>query len=467
VFFLSLVLPSLMAFSQTPAVTSETTEAVQAQVQIDVTEAKTRKSLIAFPNLQVSGSSGGSQAAQKAAEEIFRFANDDLKITGFFQLIDAAAFLEDTSKVGIRPFPEDPNGFKFESWKQIGAEILARGQYSVEGGQIQLEIHVYQVTSGNLVLGKKYKGDFKTAKRIAHTFTNDLLAALTGKPGMFLSRIVTSSDRGGNLFKEIYLMDWDGEDPRKLTDHKTISLSPAISKDGQKVAYTAIVQHAKTQSRNIDLYLYDIVSGKRDQVSFREGINSGANFDPDGKHLYATLSQTGTSDIYKISYEGKVITQITKGPRGAMNVEPAISPDGKTIAFSSDRGGNPMIYIMDADGTNVKRVTLAGTNNASPSWSPDGKLLTFSGWNEDHFDIYTVSPDGQNLNLIVKAKKASGKWANNETPVFSPDGRFLMYTSNRTGSNQIFISNLDGTEERRITNDDANYFSPKWSTNIE
>ncbi len=453
--------------AQTPAVTSEVTAPVEAQVQIDVTEAKTRKSLIAFPKFQVSGSSGGSAQTQKAADEIFKVINDDLKMTGYFSFIDPAAFLEDTSKVGIRPAPEDPKGFQFESWKTIGAEILARGQYEFESGQIHLEVHVYQVSSGKVVLSKKYKGETKMAKRIAHTFSNDLLEALTGKPGMFLSRIVAASDRGGGQFKEIYLMDWDGDNARKLTDHQTVSLSPAISKDGSKVAYSAIVQHAKTQSRNIDLYLYDVASGKRDQVSFREGINSGACFDADGKNLFATLSQSGTSDIYKISFEGKVIQQITKGPRGAMNVEPAISPDGKTLAFSSDRGGNPMIYTMDADGTNVKRVTLAGTNNASPSWSPDGKSIAFTGWNDDHFDVYTISPDGSNLQLVIKAKKANGKSAHNEMPVFSPDGRFLMYTSNRTGSNQIYISNLDGTQEMRVTNDDANYFSPKWSQNVE
>ncbi|MGZ5278712.1 MAG: TolB family protein, partial [Pseudobdellovibrionaceae bacterium] len=91
----------------------------------------------------------------------------------------------------------------------------------------------------------------------------------------------------------------------------------------------------------------------------------------------------------------------------------------------------------------------------------------FAAWQDDHFDIMTMASDGSDMKRVTSAKKKDGKPAQNEMPVFSPDGRFLMYTSNRTGSFQIYISTLDGSDERRITNDDANYFSPKWSQNIE
>jgi TolB protein len=78
-----------------------------------------------------------------------------------------------------------------------------------------------------------------------------------------------------------------------------------------------------------------------------------------------------------------------------------------------------------------------------------------------------MNADGSGMVRITSAKKPNGKWANNEDPVFSPDGRLLMYTSNRTGKNQIYISNLDGSEERRVTTDSHNYFKPKWSKNLE
>lgn len=440
---------------------------VKAQVQIDVTNAKVRKSLIAFPPLQFIGNPAVTKNYQSIGSELFTVIFNDLSVTGFFQFISQNAFLEDVTKTSARPFPGDPNGFKFEAWKQIGAEFLIRGTFSVAGDQLNAEAYIYNVNRGSVVLAKKYKGALNTTRRIAHTVSNDFMEALTGTRGGFLSRVVVSSDRAGGKFKEIYVMDWDGANAERVTTHKSVALSPAWSPDATKIAYTAFVQRAKTKTRNADLFVFELATGKRWLASYRQGINSGAAFHPNGNQLFLTLSQSGTPDIFRMSLDGTLETRITNGPRGAMNVEPAISPDGKRIAFSSDRSGNPMIYVMGIDGSNPTRVTFAGKYNASPAWSPDGKRIAFAGWAESHFDIFTMNADGTDMIRITSAKKPDGKWANNEDPVFSPDGRMIMYTSNRTGTNQIYVSNLDGSEERRITNDNHNYFKPKWSKNIE
>ncbi len=214
------------------------------------------------------------------------------------------------------------------------------------------------------------------------------------------------------------------------------------------------------------MILLDIASGKRSLVSYRQGINSGAAFSPDGKYIYLTVSQGTSPDIYKMALDGNLSNKITNGPAGALNVEPAASNDGK-LAFSSDRAGRPMIYTANSDGSGIKRITFAGVFNSSPSWSPDGKKIAFSGQSEDHFDIFVMNADGTGMIRLTSAKKPNGGWASNEDPSFSPDGRFVMYTSNRTGKNQIYVSTADGTEERRVTNDSHNYFKPKWSNNIE
>lgn len=439
-----------------------------AQVQIDVNQAKTKKSLVAFPPLQFLGNPATAPNYQSVGADLFRVIFNDLSVSSYFQFISQSAFLEDASKTSIRPAPVDANGFKFDSWKTIGADFLVRGSFSIAGDTLNAEMYIYNVAQQKSVLGKKYKGSLTSARRIAHTFANDFMEALTGKRGMFLSKIVVASDRGGGGFKEIYTMDWDGANVDKITNHKSVTLSPAWSPDATKVAYTAFVQRAKTKTRNADLFIYEVLTGKRGLASFRQGINSGAAFAPNGESIYLTLSQAGSPDIYRLNpNDGTLTGRITNGPRGAMNVEPAVSPDGKKIAFSSDRSGNPMIYVMNIDGSNPVRVTFAGKFNATPAWSPDGKRLTFAGWSEDHFDVFTMAADGTDMVRITSAKKPNGKWAANEDPVYSPDGRHLMYTSTRTGTSQIYISNLDGSEERRITNDSAGYFKPKWSKNLE
>lgn len=435
-------------------------------IYIKLGEARTKKSLMALPALQYFGAPSSASKYQSVGVEIFNTITNDLSVSSYFQFISQTAFLEDTSKTGLMPAPGQPNGFKFQNWSAIGADFLIRAGFSIVGNELTLETYVYHVPRASLVAGKKYKGPLGSARRIAHTFSNDVLKALTGKEGPFLSRVVVSSDRDSSKTKEIFVMDWDGANMDQVTNHRTISISPAWSPDGKKIAYTSYVKRVGAKFRNADMLLLDLASGKRNLVSYRQGMNSGAAFAPDNKHIYLTISQGTNPDIYKMTFDGTLVAKITNGPAGAMNVEPTASNDGQ-IAFSSDRAGRPMIYTADANGNGVKRITFAGVFNSSPSFSPDGKKIAFSGQSEDHFDIFVMNADGTGMIRLTSAKKANGRFANNEDPSFSPDGRFVMYTSNRTGKNQIYISTVDGTEERRVTNDSYNYYKPRWSKNIE
>lgn len=451
----------LLIFSFTSA-----SYAQEGGIYIKMGEARTKKSLLAVPPLQYFGSPTTTAKYQSVGVELFNTLVNDLTVSAYFQLIDQKAFLEDPSKTGLMPAPGQANGFKFQSWSAIGTEFLVRAGYSIVGNEMTLETYTYHVPRAQLVLGKKYKGPVSSARKIAHTFANDILKSLTGEEGPFLSRIVVSSDRSGAQTKEIFTMDWDGANINQISNHKSISISPAWSPDGTKVAYTSYVKRVGAKFRNADMLLYDLNSGKRSLVSYRQGINSGAAFSPDGRHIYLTISQGSAPDIYKMTLEGELAGKITNGPAGALNVEPAAANNG-LLAFSSDRAGRPMIYTADNDGSNVKRITFAGVFNSSPSWSPDGKKIAFSGQSDNNFDIFVMNADGTGMIRLTSAKKPNGKMASNEDPSFSPDGRFVMYTSNRTGKNQIYISTVDGTEERRVTNDNFNYFKPKWSRNIQ
>lgn len=456
---LPLLVLACMTLSSTHSLAQE-----DSRITVKLGDAKAKKSLVAFPPLQVQGAAAG---AQKVGAELFNVIINNLTVSGYFQFMPQSAFVEDTSKTGLRPAPADPNGFRFQSWTALSTDFLIRGGFSVAGGKINLEIYVYHVPKADLVMGKKYSGPAGSARQMAHKFSNDLLKALTDKEGPFLSRIVVSSDRGGNGWREIYLMDWDAANPEKITNHRSLTMSPAWSHDGKKIAYTATVQRQRGAPRNHDLFLYDIATKSRRIISFRKGMNSGASFAPDGRHLYLTISQTVSPDIYRMTFDGDLALRLTKGPNDAMNVEPTVSPDGSKIAFSSDRSGKTMIFTMNSDGTNVKRLTHAGQFNASPAWSPDGKKIAFAGYEKDHFDIFVMNADGTGMIRLTKATKPNGRMANNEDPTFSPDGRFVAYTSDRSGSKQIYMSTVDGSEERRITNDRFNYFKPKWSINLE
>ncbi len=432
------------------------------QIYVDVGKAKAKQSLVAFPTLQYFGADTTNTRNIELGQNLFKTAFNDLTVSGYFTFIKEEAFLENPSKVGLKPAPGEPNGFNFPKWKTIGAEFLIRGGYRVTAGKISFEAYVYHVSQAKLIFGRTYEGSADSARKIAHTFANDLMKNLTGQKGMFLTKVVVSSDRAKANQKEIFVMDWDGENVQKVTTHQSISISPAWSPRGDKIAYSSFTYHKNTKVRNADLFVYELLNGRRFLVSYRKGINSGAAFSPDNQFLFLTISQGGTPDIYRMTLDGKSLLRITDGPGNAMNVEPAISNDGKKIAFSSDRSGKPMIYVMNIDGSGSRRITFAGKYNSTPTWSPDGQQIAFANYDKNHFDIFVINADGTNLRRLTDATKPNGHPADNEDPTFSPDGRHVMFVSDRTGTNQLYIISPDGLNERRITFDKFNYFKPKW-----
>lgn len=431
---------------------------------IKVGDAQAKKSNLAFPIMnQMNATKTGSNV--KLAAEVHNSALKDLELSTYFNIMAASAFLEDTAITPIKSKALDPKGFKFDTWKTIGAEFLIRTSFALIGDDISVEMYLYHVPEARAVVGKKYLAKSSKAAQIGHTLANDVLETLTGRRGVFLSKIVATTDRTGH--KEVITMDWDGSDQTIVTRDRSVAVSPNWSPDGKKLLYSIYTRRVGSAQMNLTLFQHDLQSGKRSIISNRNGLNSGGSYSPDGKYIYLTISKGGSPDLYKLDQKGNEVLRLTRGPSGAMNVEAAISSDGSKIAFSSDRGGAPSIYAMNADGTNVKRLTFQGKYNSTPTWSPDGKKIAFASQIDNYFDIFVMDSDGSNLRRITTATRPNGRRASNEDPSFSPDGRFVVYTSNRTGPFQIFVTSVDGNEERRVTHDSHNYYKPKWSNNLE
>lgn len=430
---------------------------------INIGKAEIKQSPMALVPLQYLGTPSVAKNHLAYGKRFYDIIQKDLTISSYFSFIAPEAFVENYKIKSLRPKEVDPSqGFDFSSWKQIGAEFMIRSGYKVARNQFQYEAYLYHVPKRKLIIGKSYSGSVNDLRTIAHKFSNDIMKALTGKNGFFMTKFVVS--RSTNRFeKEIFTMDWDGANQKAMTKHRTISQSPSWSPNGRYLTYTSFLYHKKTKTRNADLFLLDLKTKKRWLLSYQKGINSGGTFTPNSEDILMRISHNGASDLYKTDLQGKQLTRLTNGPRGAMNVEPAVSPDGRTVAFSSDRSGKPMIYTMNTNGKNVKRLTFAGVYNSSPAWSPDGKRIAFAGFDQGHFDIFTIDANGKNIKRLTSARKRNGKLANNEYPSFSPDGRFILFSSDRTGRYQLYIVSIDGKYEHRLTFDNKDYYKPQWS----
>ncbi len=438
---------------------------VQAEspIHLNVGDAKFKKSIMAIPTFQYLGTLGLSKNYLTFGKEIYDTIQFDLSVSSYFDFLKREAFIEDTSKVSLRPVIEEASGFNFSSWKQIGADFLIRAGYKIVDDEATLEIYLYYVPQQKRVLAKTYKGRSKDARIIAHTVANDIVKELTGIRGFFLSKIVTSRTTEPQQ-REIFVMDWDGANVRAITHHHSIANSPAWSADGKTIGYRNFTYHTTERTRNADLFFYNLANQERKLISARPGINSGVSFFPDGKYIALTMTRGESPNIYKMTMDGRSFDALTSSKKDVLNVEPSVSPDGKKIAFSSDRNGRPMVYVMNTDGTNVKRLTIAGEFNSCPKWSPDGKKIAFAGSDKGHFDLFVMDADGENMIRLTSAKKTTNdKMSDNEDPSFSPDGRHILFSSNRDGHHQLYIVDIDGENERRITFDKNDYYKPAWS----
>lgn len=411
---------------------------------ISVGNARVKKTVIAFADIRAQGT-----VAEGASKVVQDTIADDLNFMDFFKILGKAAFIEDAKKAGITP-----GSFKMTDWSTIGAEILVKSALSSQANQIAYELHLYETQSGKELLSKRFVASPNDGKVLAHTAANQIVQALTGLPGIFLTKIAMSCERTPGGSKDIYLMNIDGSDVKQVTHHRSIAFAPAWSPDGTKIAYSLFTKN-RANIKNVDLYEYNFKTQAIRMLLNKRGINSGAAYSPDGKQIALTMSYLGNPEIFVFDPSNDSIKRLTKS--WGTDVDPAWSPDGKRMAFVSNETGKPMVFSMKTDGTERKRLTYAGVYNATPTWSPQGNKMGFAGWLDGRFDIFLMNPDGTNIERLTKDQ------GNNEDPFFSPDGNFIVFSSNRTGQKNIYVMNVDGTFVKRLTYGLGNCVAPKWS----
>ncbi len=264
--------------------------------------------------------------------------------------------------------------------------------------------------------------------------------SLTPTPFGGAAKITFSSNRDGNF--DIYVMNPDGSSISQLTFSETDNYFPEFSPDGDLMYW------------DVNLDSIKIIKSDGQELIFF-GCTGRSSWSPDGQELALVLpSGAGDFGINRFSL-GRGVILLTTGPWN--DQEPAWSPDGETIAFTSDRDGAPHIYLMGAlYGSNQRRLTSGNMVEFEPDWSPDGEMLAFVSGDNTNFQIYIVNSDGSNLLQLTDSQGF------NENPAWSPDGTLLAFWSDRTGNKEIYVLGVDGEGLIQITNNPADDINPFW-----
>lgn len=377
---------------------------------------------------------------------------DDLEFEREFYMVPRDTY---ASIPAARSFETVP----LDRWRELGAEGLLMGTVRKTGNQLTVQIRLFNLRTGQSVFAKEYAGSASNPRLYAHTIADEVHQQQRGLRGVARSKLAFSSDRDGERLtgpftdrniKEIYIADYDGEGQRRVTVNRTLNITPAWAPDGRALAYTS---YARGYPDIAVSYLFQGTL-TRPATTANSANNYLPAWSPDGSRIAFMSSRDGNSEIYVVNVDGTGVRRLTNHP--AQDVTPTWSPAGNQIAFTSDRSGTPQIYLVDADGLNLRRLTSESYADR-PTWAP-------APFNE----IAYAARTGPGYDIKVHdlaagaARQITFGEGSNESPAYAPNGRHLAFTSTRSGRNQVYIIGRDGKNLRQLTKNGNNY-TPAWS----
>jgi Tol biopolymer transport system component len=256
---------------------------------------------------------------------------------------------------------------------------------------------------------------------------------------------------------EIYSMRPNGSGVRRLTNNRLDDSAPVWSPNGKQIAFRS------ERSGNPEIYVMDANGRHVRRLTHSALPDTKPSWSADGKRIvFQHFVEGGSafvpieSDIAIVTLKGKGVRRLTRTNSDDLN--PVWSPDGREIAFRSDRDGNWELYTIRPDGSGIRRLTNNPAVDATPSWSPNGLQLAFTSdrAEQGNFEIYVMNANGSGV------RRLTNNPATDFEPALAPDGKRLVFTSDRGGSLQVYSMASNGSDVRQLTHRGFASRTPDW-----
>ena len=402
-----------------------------AELSVDINQGTFKPIPMAFAQFSVTQ---GQDAM--LAENIQRVVRADLETTGLIQPVNPMAFPED-----LNVFEQIPD---FASWRAVSVQLMLTGKVErTSASTIKVHFKLYDALRSETLLHLSLTTPVDNWRRLAHLIADQIYERITGETGYFDSRIAFVAESGPpkKVQKRLAVIDSDGENLRYLSDGRNMVLTPRFSPKDPIISYLEYKGNATPQ-----VYFHHIDTGRKQILGQFPGMTFAPRFAPDGRTLAFSMEVGGNSDVYTYDIASRRQTRLTNHP--GIDTSPSFSPDGRQIVFNSDRGGTQQLYVMSASGGAAERISFGEGRYTTPVWSPRGDYIAFTKSRRGTFYIGVIKPDGSGERLLTSSFLDEG-------PTWAPNGRVIMFFRERPlsrgqKSSELFTVDLTGRNLRKI-----------------
>ncbi|MDD2162287.1 Tol-Pal system beta propeller repeat protein TolB [Pseudomonas sp. MIL19] len=386
----------------------------------------------------------GWQGGSVLPEDMAEIIGNDLRNSGVFEPIPRQNMIS---------LPTQAAEVIYRDWQALGAQYVLVGSIVPNGGRLQIQFALFNVTTQQQVMTGSVGGGVDQLRDMAHHIADQSYEKLTGVKGAFSTRMLyVTAERFAvnNTRYTLQRSDYDGARAVTLLQSREPILSPSFAPDGRRIAYVSFEQ------KRPRIFVQHIDTGRREQVTNFEGLNGAPAWSPDGNRLAFVLSKDGNPEIYVMDMGTRQLRRVTN--QASIDTEPFWGKDGQTLYFTSDRSGKPQIYKTNINSGAAERVTFIGNYNANPKLSADEKTLVMIH-RQDGYTVFKVAAqDLQRGNLRILSDTSL-----DESPTVAPNGTMVVYATRQQGRGVLVLASTNGRVRLPLPTAQGEVREPSWS----